>query len=338
MSIALVILLALLSLCPALVTLGGPVLSCLAVLVLAVGLIVVSFKLPQGEMQHLSTVVSRPFVIIAGIPAVLMILQILPLPFLANPVWTSVNAGFARGVAGSITIDTGASVIAFGQYLSAVGAVSLAAAVAINRERAESILAGSTAAAVLISGAFLINDFFGSAFPVKIEEALDCACLGVTLSAACGVLVFERYETRRFKAGNSQQKFIAASLACAAAFLVCAGTVAATRSGSLAFAAASGFLTFIAVVIVRRFALGRLGAVAIGSTAAIIAAVLVTVSATDPDPRFAFVKKDAASIELTQRILSDAPALGNGAGTFSALLPVYQSSAPGARGAEAVTA
>jgi hypothetical protein len=122
------------------------------------------------------------------------------------------------------------------------------------------------------------------------------------------------------------------------AFLICAGAVAATRSGSLTFAAASGFLTFCAAVAIRRWAFGRLGAAAISVTAAVAAAALVTVGASDPDPRFAFVKKETAAVELTRRLLSDAPFFGNGAGSFGALLPIYQASKSGSNAAEAVTA
>jgi hypothetical protein len=123
----------LISLCPAVITLDGAVLSSFIPLLVSAGLIVVSVKLPEGEAQHLLTVVSRPFVVIAAFPAVLMIVQILPLQFLANPIWTSVNAGFPRGITGSVSVDTGATAIALARYLSVVGAVVLAAAVASDR-------------------------------------------------------------------------------------------------------------------------------------------------------------------------------------------------------------
>ena len=64
----------------------------------------------------------------------------------------------------------------------------------------------------------------------------------------------------------------------------------------------------------------------------------MTVAASDPDPRFAFVNKGAATIELSQRILNDAPFFGYGAGSFRALVPIYQSSNAGSWVAEAVTA
>ena len=268
-----------------------------------------------------------------------MILQMLPLPFLANPVWTSVSPGFPRGITGSISVDIGATAIALVRYLSAVGMVVLAAAVAINRERAESVLIGATAATVFISFAMLLHDLFGFNILAMREEALDCACLGVTLSAALRPPRFERHETRRSVNDQNPKEISAFALvACLIGFVICASAVAMARSGSLTFAAGSGFLTFVAVAAIRRWALGRLGAAAIGVTAAVIAAALVTVAASDPDPRFAFVKKDAASVELTQRILNDAPFFGDGAGSFSALLPIYQSSDAGSRDSEAVTA
>jgi hypothetical protein len=324
MPAALAILLGLLGLCPAIVIVGGPVIPYFIPLLLAAGLILTSAKLAPGEAEHMTTVFTRPFVLAAAFPAVLMIVQMLPLPFLANPVWTSVSPGFRHGITGSISVDIGATAIALVRYLSAVGMVALAAAVAINRERAESVLIGATAATVFIAIASLLRDLFGFHVLAMGDEARDCACLGVTLSAACALLVFERYETRRSSSSRARKKFPVAMIASLTAFVICAAAVWATRAGSLAFAAGSGFLTFIAVAAIRRWALGRLGAVAIGVTAAIIATALVGVAASDPDPRFAFVKKDPTAIELTQRILNDAPFFGHGAGTFTALLPVYQ--------------
>ncbi|HUZ91880.1 MAG TPA: hypothetical protein VMU78_08280, partial [Methylocella sp.] len=169
-------------------------------------------------------------------------------------------------------------------------------------------------------------------------EALNCDALGVTLSAACALFVFERHETRRSNTGETRKKFFLASVACLTGLVICASAVAVAKSGSLIFAAGSGFLTFVAVAAIRRWALGRLGAAAIGITAAVIAVALVTVAASGPDPRFAFVKKDAATVELSERILNDAPFFGDGAGTFNALLPIYQSSNAGSRDTEAVTA
>jgi hypothetical protein len=271
-----------------------------------------------------------------------MIIQLLPLPFLAHPVWKSVSPGFRSGITGSISVNIGATAIALVHYLSAAGMVLLTAAVAINRERAESVLIGITAAAAVISFAsllqdLLLQDLFGITILAHREAALDIACLGVPLSAASGLLVFERHETRGAFTVHAKRKFLFASFAALTSFVICTSAIAMTRSGSLIIAAGAGLLTFIAVVAIRRWALGRLGAAAIGITAAVFAATLVTVAASDQDPRFAFVKKDPATIELSQRILNDAPFFGDGAGTFGDLLPIYQSSNADSRNTQAVT-
>jgi len=343
MPTALIILLCLLSLCPIIITADGPLLLPFIPLLLSGGLIIVSKKLPPGEMQHLNSVFSRPLIIGAAIPAGWMIVQMLPLPFLANPIWTSVSPGLPRGVTGSISVDIGATALALVHYLSAAGMLLFAAAVTVNRERAETILISATAAAALVSVACLVQDlfvegYFGINILAHREQAFDIACLGVILSAACGLFVFERHETRGVGTRGARRKFLLALAACLVSFVLCAGAIAVTRAGSLIFAAGSGFLTFIAVAAIRRWALGRLGAAAISVTAAVIAIALVTVAASDPDPRFAFVKKSRASIELTQRILSNAPFFGVGAGSFMSLKPIYQSGDPSARDAVVVTA
>jgi hypothetical protein len=338
MSAALIILSVLLGLCPALVTFDGAVLASTIPLLVSAGLISVSIKLPDAGAKHLARVLPLSFAAFAAAPAVLITVQMLPLPFLINPVWSSVHPGLAQGSAGHISVDIGATAIALARYLTLAGAMVLAAAVATDRYRAGAVLSGVVTVIVLISLAVLWEDFGSHGFSLKRDDALDCACLGITLSAASGVRVFEHWETRHRKSKQSRRKHLFGALACLVAFLMCAGAIAAARSGSLIFAAASGFLTFSAAAVVRRFHLGGFGAAAFGVAAVTIAAALVSVAGTDRDPRFAFVKKDPALVELSQRMLDNAPLLGNGAGTFGALAPVYQSSGAGPTDAEAVTA
>ncbi|SFK19362.1 hypothetical protein [Methylocapsa palsarum] len=348
MFIALGVLLGVISLSPAILTVDGPFLPCLVPLLVSIGLILVAMDLPLSDAQRFARLV-KPFVIVASIPAVWLLIQIIPLPswqplpstkisLLANPIWTSLAPGFRNGAHGAISVDIGATAMALVRYLSIVGVVLLTAALTINRDRAESVLVSLTAASVLISFAVACSDLFGVNFVTDREEARDCACLGIVLSAACCSLVFERNETRRSKSGRREPEFILAVGASLAAFLICAIAIALAHSGSLIFAASCGFGAFAAVILVRRLDLGRWGAAAIGVTASVIALALVSGAAgSSQDPRLAFVKRDAASIELTQRILLDAPFLGNGGGTFSALAPIYQSSDAHSRAIPAAT-
>jgi hypothetical protein len=349
MFVALSALLGLVSLCPALLIVGGTLLPCLIPLLVAIGVIQISLKLPPLEAQRFGKLI-QPVAIVAAIPALWMLLQMLPLPMwrtapwaslssLAHPIWVSVAAGFSSNIAGSISIDIGATAMALARYLSIVGVILLATGVTINRDRAEAVLIGLTAATVLISLVLVGAGVFGAGLLSAQEEAEDCACLGLVLSAACACLVFERHETRRSNLGYQDAKFVYAMAACLSAFLLCAVAIGMARSGSLIFAASCGFGMFCAVFLVRRLNLGRWGAGAIGLTASIIAFVLVSGAAGhNADPRLAFVKKDPVTVELTQRILADAPFLGDGAGTFDSLLPIYQSANYSPREDDAVTA
>ncbi len=349
MFIALGALLGLISLCPATLIIDGPILPALTLLFVALGLVFVSIRMPPGEARRFGKL-SKPFVIGAAIPAIWILLQLLPLPLssalpwakiseLAHPVWPSVAAGFPHGVSGSVSVDIGATAMALARYLSFVGVALLATAVTLNRDRAEAVLVGLTVVTVLIAVVVAISEIFGMGGLAAREEALDCACLGVIFSAACIMLVYERHETRGAKPGQSPSKFRFSALASLSAFLICTIAVVAARSGSLIFAASCGLVMFGAVILVRRLDLGRWGAGAIGVTASVIALALVTGAAgNSSDPRLAFVKKDAASLELTQRILADAPFLGDGAGAFVSVLPIYQSANPRPGEHEAVTA
>lgn len=349
MFIAFGVLLVLIALFPAILIVDGPILSSLVPLLASLGLALTSIALPPGESQRFAKL-SKPIAIAAIVPVVWILLQMTPIPLfqslpwsklseLANPVWTSVAAGFRHSISGSISVDLGATAIALVRFLSFVGVILLATAVTISRERAESALIALTAAATLVASVVATSDIFGLGAVAARDEALDCACLGVVLAAACITFVFERHETRRSKSSYNAGKFRLAGLASVLAFAICATAVLVAHSGSIMFAASCGLVVFGGVIIVRRLDLGRWGAGAIGLTASVIAIALVTGAAgRSSDPRLAFVKKDAADVELTQRMLADAPFLGDGAGAFDALLPIYQSAAPGTGEREPVTA
>ncbi|ACK49063.1 hypothetical protein Msil_0080 [Methylocella silvestris BL2] len=326
MFVALGFLLGLIALCLVTPFVDGAALAAFIPLLVAVGLLLVALRLPPLETARFGVLVT-PVVLGALIPAIWILLQMAPAPApLAHPVWASVKAGFPTPIWGSISVDIGATALALVRYLSLVGALLLTTALTINRDRAEVTLTALTAAATLISLAFIVIEAVGAPSSADLrEEAQSCACLGVVLAAACACLIYERHETRRAKLGFSNAKFIYPMATALIAFFICVAAVVLAHSGSLIFAASCGLVMFVAVFSVRRLNLGRWGAGAIGITGAVIVLALVTGAAgSNSDPRLAFVKKDTATIELTQRILADTPFFGDGAGAFSSILPIYQ--------------
>ncbi|VTZ50085.1 conserved membrane hypothetical protein [Methylocella tundrae] len=339
MFVALGFLLGLVALSSVMPIVDGTMLPSFLPLLAAIGLVLVAVRLPPAEASRFGALV-KPLVIGAAIPALWILFQMAPVPAgLAHPVWASVKAGFPSPVSGSITVDIGATAMALVSYLTLVGAILLATAVTINRDRAEIVLITLTGATTLLSIGLLATSIFGMAHPAAREELLDCACLGVILASACACFVYERHETRRAKLGYGDARFVYPLLASLAAFLISATAVAISRSGSVIFAACCGVGLFGAVFLVRRLSLGRWGAGAIGLTASVIVIALISGAAgTASDPRLAFVRKDPATVELTQRILADAPFFGDGAGAFSSILPIYQFGDDGAQERKAVTA
>ncbi len=339
MFVALGFLLGLLGLCAIMPLVDGAVLPTLLPLIVASGLFLVARRLPSLEAERFGAV-AKPLVVVLAVPAVLMLLQMTPLPTsLAHPVWASVRSGFPNSSIGSITVDIGATAIAFVRYLSFVGAMLLAMALSFDRDRAEGILIALTATTAFISLSLLVAESFGFARLAAHDEILDCACLGMILAAASACFVYERHETRRAKLGFGDARFIYPFLASLAAFLISTAAIAFSRSGSVIFAASCGLGLFCGVFLVRRLSLGRWGAGAIGLTAAVIVVGLVSSAAgTRSDPRLAFVKKDPATIELTQRILADSPFFGDGAGAFSSIMPIYQFGDGSAQERKALTA
>lgn len=340
MFVALGFLLGSIVLCVASSFLDATLLPALIPLLIAGGLALVALNAPVAEAERFA-VLSRPVAICALAPAIWMLAQMAPLPFsnLAHPVWKSVASGFSHPPTGSISVDIGATALALARYATLVGAFLLTAALTINRERAETVLVALAGAATLCAALVIGLELYGDPSAAVREEGASVACLGVILNAALACYVFERHETRRAKLGFSTAKFLYPMAATVIAFAICVAAIGLAWSGSLVFAAASGFGAFAAIVVVRRLNLGRWGAGALAATGAVIVFALISGAVdADSDARLTFVRKDAATLELTQRILADTPPAGAGAGVFASIVPIYRSAAPDAGEARAATA
>lgn len=346
MVIAFALVLVLVGISPVVLTLDGVVLPSLVPILVAIGLVFVAARIEAADRQRCAEL-ARPLAIATAALASWILVQMLPLPIastpplswiteLVHPVWQSAAEALRSSIVGRITVDVGVTAVALVWVLSLAGVVLLTMAVTIARDRAEVVLVGLTIATALIAAVAAGADLLDVGFFAARAEALDSACLGLVLASASGALAYTRGRARRQKQGRDQSRLGPIAYVSAAAFLTCLVAIFAARSGSLLFAAAGGLATFGAVAVVRRLALGRWGAVAIGGTGIVIGVALVLGAAgRNPDPRLAFVKANQVSLELTQRILADSPFLGTGAGTFAAMVPIYR---PGDTGTAALTA
>ena len=133
-----------------------------------------------------------------------MLIQILPLKAtgLANPIWESAAATLGRSTGGSISIDPGATLIALARYLSVVAVAFVAAALGIDRHRAERLLVALTTSTTLIALMLFAVRLGIFSFPnddgvsAARDAAIGCAALGVILGATGVFRTVERWQAQ----------------------------------------------------------------------------------------------------------------------------------------------
>jgi len=307
----------------------GAVTAATAILVASVAL-----RIQPGEADFLSSVI-RPLTIIAIVPAFWMLFQLLPLENigLANPIWDSEATALGRSHTGIISIDPGATVIALARYLSAAAIVFVAAAVAVDRHRSQWILFSLVTSTTLIAAMVVAKGFSyftslgNSVGGAAAQAATDCAGLGVSLALAALLHTLARGPTAETDQSESAIKFLLTFMGCLFAIAICAMAVIVGGTGQTFFAVASGIAVLVVGIIIRRFKPGSWGYSAIVAVALVIATAIIALHpgkrALDPTLMFA-AQAPAPSIALTQRVLTETSWTGTGAGTFAAVLPIYQ--------------
>lgn len=300
----------------------------------AVMVLVVAWSIRPGEAAFL-TGITRPAVIFSLLPAIWIVLQAVPMPFesLRHPIWISAEAALGRPIWGSISISPGDTLIALARYLSACGLFFVVAAVTIDRQRAETLLLWLAGMTTLLALTLIVHNlggfvFLGEISSIGARAAINAAVtLGVVLTSTTVVYAIERYETRRSRADFSRALFVIMIVTSLGALFITLIAVALFATKPALFAALSGFGTFVLIVGFRRIGLGAglgivLACVAVAVPLSIIAADFF---AKSPDLSLRFLTDASKSlIDVTQRMIADSGWAGSGAGTFAALLPIYQ--------------
>jgi hypothetical protein len=319
---------------PVIFIFDGPIIHGLVIAAAAVSAAIVALRIRPAEAGFLSTV-TRLMAIIAAIPALWILFQVLPLKTvgLAHPIWESAAAALGRPLAGSISIDPGATLISLARYLSAVAIAFVAAAVAIDRRRAEWVLFALTAATTIIALMVLAAGLGNFTFLSKSigspasAATTDSAGLGIILAVATALYTIERAKTQQLGQGESAVWLRLTSAACLIAVAICSLAVFVGATSQTYFAVSYGVATFAVAIVGRRFRLGPWGYSAIVSVALVvgIAAVALQPRRQTMDLTLAFAARAPAPlIAVTQRVLTETRWTGTGVGTFAAVLPIYR--------------
>jgi hypothetical protein len=316
---------------PALVIFDGPITYGVITAAAAALTAIVGLRIRAGEAGYLWSV-ARPIVIVAALPVLWMLVQVLPLGAigLAHPIWKSAAAALGRPLTGSISIDPGITLISLVRYLSIATIAFIASAAAIDRHRAEAILFALITAATLIGLLILTGAYtlFGSHDGETARlAASDCATLGIVLAGAGALHALERGNLRAQDQGKSAGLFQLAFVACVGAAAICSIAVIVSAPPQTYFAAACGIASLAVAIVIRRLRFGPWGYSAIVSIALVIAfaAVALRPGGQTNDLTVAFAgRASAPEIAVTQRVLADTSWMGTGAGTFAAIFPIYR--------------
>lgn len=317
---------------PVFIIFDGPIGHGLVTAAAAAMVAIIALRIRAGEAGFLATVI-RPVVIVAIVPAIWMLIQLLPLKSigLAHPIWESTAAALGRPLAGSISIDPGDTLVSLARYFSVAAIAFVAAAVAVDRWRAEWILIALTAAATLIALMVLVSGFAGftflSAGSPAAQAATDSAGLGVILTATAVFHMFERGKAQPLDQRELALWHRLTFVACLIAVAICSVAVILGATSQTYFAVSCGVATLAVVVVTRRFNFGPWGYSAIISIAlvVVISVVALRIDSGIVDLTLAFAAPAPAPlIALTQRTLMETNWAGTGAGTFAAIVPIYR--------------
>jgi len=320
------ILILLIAATPALAIAGGTLSTGCLLAVAALAVVLIALTSPVGELRRVATL-WKPIAPIAILPWIWMLAQLAPVPAqLAHSAWTGASAALGRPVAGTVTVDIGATLLGLCQYSLSLAVAIIATAVALDQRRAKTILFVLTAAAALTAvvligldlGISFFNDLDLSA---RRPQMSMVAVLGLIVSCAAAIRIHHRLWRRG--AGISTLTAAAASVA---AIAVCLSAVAIDGDAVVLFAAISGVLVLLCVEAIQRFRLGPWGRAGIAAAAALglfgFLAPIPTHRAMDLT--LVLSSQPYASIAIAERMLSDAKWVGTGVGTFAMLLPIYR--------------
>jgi hypothetical protein len=275
---------------------------------------------------------SRWVPLAVAIPAVWMIIQILPVPYqISHSIWSTSAPPLQEPIWGHITVDLGLTFAALANYLSLLALSVVAILVAKDRKSADAVLAALSIVTTLSVIALLVLKY---ADPVVVPEAerssasgelAAMSTIGAILTLAKMFCVTERRQNHR---GQPLSPLWHAWRFYIVLLGVCSGGLIVSSNLNVSCAAAFGLATLILVQIIRRFSRSTWATALLLTTAALAAIMLVSWGynssrSTSPFLQYA-TNNPSDAVSTTQRMLSDSGLAGSGAGTYQALLPIYQ--------------
>lgn len=267
--------------------------------------------------------------IAAAIPAAWMIIQLLPTKFGAHSIWSYSHEALGQNSGGHISVDLGQTILALAFYLANVALITVGIFVARDRRRAELVLFALTAITAITAVGLLVGKWGLIAGVENPDEILSgISALGILASLTSAVHAIERYEGESAKATGAGLNIRVLLIIIGAGLLIDIIGLGASATLNVGLTVLFGVAAFGSIQVIRRIELGGWAAVMLIGTM-IIAALMIILwrydSSRSLSPLLQFASHASPDVLSTaQRMLFDSRWVGTGAGTFVAVLPIYQ--------------
>jgi len=301
--------------------LGPGVLSgFLAAAILGVGLFSTS-----STLASFAKLLRPLFILALAAPVLWIALQVVPIPFrgLGNQIWAMASAALHQPLADRFSVDVRETMLALSHYNLVLAVALVTAVVALDKQRAAQVLSVlvSVTAVICIFSILRRSNSSGSVPAEQVWTGSTEAALGVLLSTAMAIRAVD--QLRRPRRSPRSPAGPLAMLTCAILSLIVSLSAVALCSGWTALIAVLlGATTILTVVAIRKLFFGMWGRVGVLATATMlfVAAFTFIPINRNADLTIALSTQPRAA---TERMLQDTHAIGTGAGTFVALLPIY---------------
>jgi len=317
---------------PVLIPFDGSLAQSLIEILAAMALASVATTVRAADVNLAAQITSRLRIAVA-IPAIWMLIQLLPMPFsgMTHSIWINADEALNHRSFGHISIDLGQTIQAIIFYLANIALIIVSVFAARDRRRAELVLFVLTAIATLATVLLLIARFLPAArMPFGEAGGILAAVssLGIILSLACGTRAIERAESRRSDPSKPKPHPGKALLYAGIGLLLCLAGFVVSATFNIWLVTVFGVAAYSSVQIVRRFGLAGWATAVFVATMVIAAAMIILWrynmgASLSPVLEFATAASPDA-ISVTRRILADTGWLGTGAGSYAQLLPIYQ--------------
>lgn len=296
---------------------------------LSMALAIAAISLRPGETEFLVSIIRR-LLFFALLPILWIVFQILPLRIFAHPIWANAEAALGHTIAGTVSVDAGASVLSLGQYIVLAGVTLLSAVIAIERGRAEVLLFTLTYAVTMIAVITLTHAWLLPSLqlsPFLRAQAAVCVAMGTIVASSACIRTVERHETRAARPRRRGSTLLLTFMCSSTALVICATTLVLDGTRQEQVAAACGVALLVCITIIRRLQLQLWGIaiIAISLTGAGVLLIAAQPSARGRSLLLSFaVSSPTSPPSVSERVLKDAPFAGTGAGTFAVVAPIYR--------------